>query len=189
MIGAYWRLTVTLVSTISAGCAMAATTTKWAERLEARLTCGMSESQVENLADGTLTSVGAGGRLGSHFMRHGGTDLWLTFDSAGLKTALIVKPRRMKRSEVSLRRNLCTGEDYQLARLYFSEAFQSSEVLLDGVSIGRLPVGGKPFDFEMVPGPHQLVVKTSEKSPVSIQLHSSERNDDGFVVVRLERSD
>lgn len=173
---------------LAVACASSAREARWAHDLESELACGLSEEQVEELAGAELERLEARGRFGSHVLRRGGTNVWLEFNEDGLASVLTAKPRALKRMRISLRKDVCTGEELQLARLFFPAAFGGASVSLDGLGIGRLPLEERPFDFEMVVGTHELLVEPQAQPPVRVQLGPEQVNEDGILVVRLESS-
>ncbi len=51
----------------------------WAERLELKVTCGMSPQQVTDLANHQIAKMDVPTAWGTHLIRDGATDVWLVF--------------------------------------------------------------------------------------------------------------
>lgn len=71
------------------GCVWFCGPASWAERLEAKVQCGMSPQQVEQLANHQIVKMDAPTAWGTHLIRDGTTDVWLVYADDKLQSVQV----------------------------------------------------------------------------------------------------
>jgi hypothetical protein len=96
---------LTFICLLASGCA--SKPAEWANDLGGKLRCGMSTAEVQALAKRTIEPLDRD--WGTHFIRDGSTDMWLTFDRGQLKAYQIAWVRPLTVVESNPRVDLCSS--------------------------------------------------------------------------------
>ncbi len=117
----------------------------------------MTVAEVNAIAGQEVSSLGARDRLGTHYLRRGGADLWFDFKDGALRAVLLSKVVALKRVTLSPRRDLCTGTTSFLIRLLLPTSLEGASVFVDGKLLtvtDRLQI-----DIELPAGRHEIRLK------------------------------
>jgi len=184
------RSWVLIVSSIAGtACASIGSHDRWAARVVAALSCGMSIADIQAHSQWRLESDVSPRGLGTHRFTNGGTDVWLKFGETGLDSVVVVSPRALKRVRISERQKLCTGERFHLARLYFPREFAGAQVVLNGVASARLSTSDSHLDFEVSAATAvEVGIKPLSGEALFTILSADLLNDDGLYELHVERS-
>lgn len=138
-------------------CAASGASPRWVERLEGRLACGMSLTDIRELTDAEI--VEAARPWGTHFINRGRSDLWLQVTEEGLQSIQVstIDGWKIMSTRSSPQKNLCTGDLTFFLRINWTYELQGAQVYLDGRRVQaadwagpllRVPVGGHELRIE-----------------------------------------
>ena len=106
---------------------------RWARDLISKLRCGMTIDEVQYVAEEKVVALAGQGRLGTHYIRRGGTDVWLQVSDRKVVSVLSSQVDSLKTTRLSPRTNLCTGEVSFLVRLKLPAGFETARIYIDGI--------------------------------------------------------